>query len=308
MFGQHRRRRIFPDFRFENYGLVRGVGPSRRRVYNVRAAWAEAEVFVMRQLRMGTHPDLLERDIEAELLMTERVGYRYECLSYAGRILRNLRNARQFDGLPTYGQFEQLRRLRPRRAGYEMMMYDRFRNIDVITRYGGDIEIAREIARARALDREAEEELRRMCEADLAQLEQQYRANEEILLAELQIARTRTEAAEIRLQWERQRRQLSGMPGAWYGLPPYHYVPAPPLAPLYPAAAPRPQAYYGAGMNAGIRGERYPGNQMPYGAQDGFRPLNRYQQQEDEYQRRNATAGSEYSSTVYSDDSYYHRR
>jgi hypothetical protein len=139
---------------------------------------------------MGTHPDVLERDIEAELLMTDRVGYRYECLSYAGRILRNLRNARQFDGLPTFGQFEQLRMLRPRRAGYEMMMYDRFRNIDVITRYGGDIEIAREIgrsmldrgayasdiqvARARALDREVEEELRRMRETDLAQLEQQY--------------------------------------------------------------------------------------------------------------------------------------
>ena len=181
------------DFRFENYGLVRGVGPSRRRVYNVRAAWAEAEIFVMRQLRMGTHPDLLERDIEAELLMTERVGYRYECLSYAGRILRNLRNARQLDGLPTFGQFEQLRMLRLRRAGYEMMMYDRFRNFDVITRYGGDIDIAREIgrsmldrgayasdiqvARARALDREAEEELRRMREADLAQLEQQYRGD-----------------------------------------------------------------------------------------------------------------------------------
>ncbi len=135
-----------------------------------------------------------------------------------------------------------------------------------------------------------------------------FPANEEILLAEIQIARTGTEAAEIRLQWEQQRRQLGGMPGAWDGLPPYHYTPVPPLAPLYPAAAPRPQAYYGAGINAGIRGERYPGNRMPYSAQDGFRPLNRYQQQENEYQRRNARASSEYSSTVYSDDSYYRRR
>jgi hypothetical protein len=94
---------------------------------------------------MGTHPNVLERDIDAELLVTDRTGYRYDCLRYARRILMNLRNAGQFDGLPTFMQFEQIRLLRPRRASYEIMMYDRFRNFDVVTRHGGDIEIAREI-------------------------------------------------------------------------------------------------------------------------------------------------------------------
>jgi len=94
---------------------------------------------------MGTHLDLLEREIDAELLISDRIGYRYECLRCARRILTNLRNSRQFDGLPTFAQLEQMRMLRPQRAGYEMMMYDRFRNFDVVTRFGGDIDIAREI-------------------------------------------------------------------------------------------------------------------------------------------------------------------
>ncbi|KAE9381932.1 hypothetical protein N431DRAFT_506598, partial [Stipitochalara longipes BDJ] len=129
----------------EGYGLVRVAGPSRRRIYNIRAAWAEAEVFVVQQLRMGIHPGLLEREIDAELLMIDRTGYRSECLRCAWRILTNLRNTGQFDGLPTVRQFEQIRLLRPGRASYEIMMYDRFRNFDIVTRYGGDIDMARDI-------------------------------------------------------------------------------------------------------------------------------------------------------------------
>ncbi len=49
--------------------------------------------------------------------------------------------------MPTVVQLEQLRLLRPGRARYEMMMYDRFRNFDIVTRYGGDIDIAREIGK-----------------------------------------------------------------------------------------------------------------------------------------------------------------
>lgn len=116
------------DLRLEGYGHVRGIGPSRRQNHNIRAAWAEAEVFVFRQLRMGTHPDV-----------------KHDCLLYAQRILANLRNAGQFAGLPTFAQFEQIRMLRPGQARYEMMMYDRFRNLDVVSRFGGDVDIAREI-------------------------------------------------------------------------------------------------------------------------------------------------------------------
>jgi len=79
--------------------------------------------------------------------MTDRAGYRYECLRCARRILSNLRNARQFDGLPSFVQLEQMRTLRDWRAEYKMMMYDRFRSFDVVTRYRGDIDIAREIGK-----------------------------------------------------------------------------------------------------------------------------------------------------------------
>jgi hypothetical protein len=94
---------------------------------------------------MGSHPDLLEREIREELLVANRNDYKHHCLLYAQRILRNLRNAGQFAGLPTFAQFEHIRILRPRRARYEMMMYDRFRNFDVVSRFGGDVDIAREI-------------------------------------------------------------------------------------------------------------------------------------------------------------------
>jgi len=133
------------DFRLGDYSRIRGIGLSRTRTFNVRAAWSEAEIFVMRQLRMGCHPDYLEREIETELLLTNSNGYTYACLGYARRILRNLRNSGQFDGLPTCNQFEQINLVRPRRARYEMMMYNRFGSFDVVTRYGGDIDIAREI-------------------------------------------------------------------------------------------------------------------------------------------------------------------
>lgn len=102
---------------------------------------------MIRQLRKGTHPDLLEREIDVELRVADRAGYRQDCLRYARRILMNLRNAGQFEGLPTFVQLEQIRLLRPGRASYEMMMYDRFRNFEVVTRYGGDLDIAREIGR-----------------------------------------------------------------------------------------------------------------------------------------------------------------
>jgi hypothetical protein len=136
---------IAADLRLEGYGLIRGVGPSRRRTHNIRAAWAEAEVFAIRQLRMGTHPDVLEREIHEELLMSNRNDYKHDCLVYAQRILRNLRNAGQLAGLPTFTQFEDIRLHRPRQARYEMMMHDRFRDFDVVSRFGGDIDIAREI-------------------------------------------------------------------------------------------------------------------------------------------------------------------
>jgi hypothetical protein len=116
-------------------------------MHNIRAVWAEAEVFVIRRLRTGTHPGVLNREIDAELLVAERTGYRQEYLHYAQRILRNLRNAGQFDGLPTFEQFEQINLIRQTRARYEMTMYDRFRNFDVVTMYGGDIDIAREIGK-----------------------------------------------------------------------------------------------------------------------------------------------------------------
>jgi hypothetical protein len=45
----------------------------------------------------------------------------------------------------TYNQLEQIDLTRPRRARYEIMMYDRFRSFDVVTLYGGYIDIAREI-------------------------------------------------------------------------------------------------------------------------------------------------------------------
>ena len=133
------------DLRLEGYGHVRGIGPSRRQNHNIRAAWAEAEVFVFRQLRMGTHPDVLEREINEQLFVARRNDYKHDCVLYAQRILANLRNAGQFAGLPTFAQFEQIRMLRPGRARYEMIIYDRFRNLDVVSRFGGDVDIAREI-------------------------------------------------------------------------------------------------------------------------------------------------------------------
>jgi hypothetical protein len=96
---------------------------------------------------MGCHPDLLDRKIEAELLVNDNTGYTQLCLRYARRILINLRNSGRFDGLPTFLQFEQINLIRPRLARYEMMMYDRFRNFEMVSRYGRDIDISREIGK-----------------------------------------------------------------------------------------------------------------------------------------------------------------
>lgn len=74
-------------------------------------------------------------------------GYSAECIRFARRILMNLRNAGQFEGLPPYLQMDQFASDRPRQAGYENMMYDRFANIDNFRRYGEDIDIAREIGK-----------------------------------------------------------------------------------------------------------------------------------------------------------------
>ena len=98
----------------------------------------------MRELRMGLHPVVLERQINSELLDNNN-RYAELCLRYGQRILRNLRNARQFNGLPTYDQFEQFSLFQSGLARFEMMMYTRFRDFSVVDRYGGDIDIARDI-------------------------------------------------------------------------------------------------------------------------------------------------------------------
>jgi len=130
-----------------------------------------------------------------------------------------------------------------------------------------------------------------------------FLANAEILLAELQTARARAEAAETQLQLEQQRMRMGRIPAAGYG-------PAAPTAvPLYAAGAPRFQQYYAAGMDLGHQGERHPVNQMHYAARGGVQPQrpnppNQDQQRYGNYQQRYPRAGSEYTSTIYSDDSY----
>jgi len=108
---------------------------------------------------------------------------------------------------------------------------------------------------------------------------------------------------------------MGRMPFAGYAPVPYQYAPfgTPPAPP------PIPQPYYAAPMNAGNQYDRYQDNQVPFAAREDFQPQRPYppnqrqQQQQDDYQRRNGRdprrqrVGSEYASTIYSDDSYYRR-
>jgi hypothetical protein len=114
------------------------------------------------------------------------------------------------------------------------------------------------------------------------------------------------------------------MPVAGFAPLPYQYAPvaaqAPPSYRYVPGAAPpRPQPHYAGAMNGGNQYDQYRDNQMPYAAREDLQPQrqcqpNPYQQQQDDYQQRNARdrrdlrARSVGASTIYSEESYYRLR
>ncbi len=111
----------------------------------MRAAWAEAEIFVHNKLRQGCHPEVLDREIESEMRIGTNSDYKFLFLRYARRILTNLRRSSQLGGLPTLAEYEKIYVVRSQRRGFEVMMYKRFTVDGLISRYGMDDEIAREI-------------------------------------------------------------------------------------------------------------------------------------------------------------------
>jgi hypothetical protein len=121
---------------------------SRSASHTLRVAYLEAEILVTNNLRCGRHPEALGRIIQSELLQTPSGSIDYHVLNFARRLLDNIRRAGQFQGLPSFTEFQQINAVRPDLARFENMMRYRFMEHGFVCRYGMDDDIAREIGKS----------------------------------------------------------------------------------------------------------------------------------------------------------------
>lgn len=108
---------------------------------------AEAELFVLNSLRQGHHPDIIDAEVSSEILRNDGSDYKVLFLNYTRRILANLRLANQFGGLPTLVEYAEITDIRGRLGRFQIMMYERFTDSDILRRYGMDREIVREMGK-----------------------------------------------------------------------------------------------------------------------------------------------------------------
>ena len=156
--------------------------------------WGEAEIFVISKLRLGNHPVMIERSC-LNMICETNDPRRIQYLDNICRILENLRHSGQFRDLPNYNEFRRIETHTVELAKFGVMMRGRFADGNRLRRYGMDDEMVREIgefasehpnsiqviqltvnkAKARALDREAEENLRAIREQERIIVEEKYK-------------------------------------------------------------------------------------------------------------------------------------
>ncbi|KAF8858842.1 hypothetical protein BDZ45DRAFT_673763 [Acephala macrosclerotiorum] len=198
MYRSRGRNDFFPSLLLTGRSLEKGL--------ELRLAWREAEIIILNKLRQGFHPDHLELQVRRELSGSRTSGYGYLFLESTLRILINMRQSNQFGGLPTLAEYERTTLVRPHRRRFEMMMYERFTDPTIVRQYRGDYGMPLEADRVGSLDREYETTLQQVRDDEHRRVEEQYRANEEELRAELAEAKFRAESAETRLDIQQQQR------------------------------------------------------------------------------------------------------
>ncbi|PVH73414.1 hypothetical protein DL98DRAFT_607483 [Cadophora sp. DSE1049] len=113
---------------------------------NVRATWAQAEMFVAYKLSIGYHEECLESMIEEEVNISRDTGdFDPLFLQYCLRILRNMRNAGQFSAvLEDYGFPDDHTRNRDG-SDDNQANTRKFTDVALVSRHGKDKDIAQEM-------------------------------------------------------------------------------------------------------------------------------------------------------------------
>ena len=109
----------------------------------MRAIWAEAEMLIFGKLRLGLHPKQLERELDKSLRMLHDAEDDYRTLlrSTCQRILDNLEGEDLFKELPTVAVYDKLVGVPGKKAKFEIMMYNRFEDGEVLKEKARDDEM-----------------------------------------------------------------------------------------------------------------------------------------------------------------------
>jgi len=117
------------------------------RGHSIRALWAEASFLLFSKLRLGVHPQVLDGSIRKQLRLSLGSYYCLSYLLYALRILRNLCSNNVFINLPIASQYRELKKDRFLLARFEIDMYKRYRDLDLLRREGTDGDIEHRLSR-----------------------------------------------------------------------------------------------------------------------------------------------------------------
>jgi hypothetical protein len=111
---------------------------------NLRMTWGEAEIFIINKLRLGNHPDMIERSC-LNMIRETNDPRKIQYLDNICRILENLRRSGQFRDLPNYNEFRRIETHAVELAKFGVMMRGWFADGNRLRQYGMDDEMAREI-------------------------------------------------------------------------------------------------------------------------------------------------------------------
>lgn len=111
--------------------------------YLLRAIWAEAELLILGKLRLGLHPEQLERELykNLQLLHDSDDDHRVLFRSICQRILNNLECKDLFKKLPPTEVYDELVGVPDWKAKFEIMMYHWFEDQEMLEENAMDDEI-----------------------------------------------------------------------------------------------------------------------------------------------------------------------
>ncbi|KAL5327730.1 hypothetical protein ACEPPN_005435 [Leptodophora sp. 'Broadleaf-Isolate-01'] len=122
--------------------------------YLLRAIWAEAELLILGKLRLGLHPEQLERELykNLQLLHDSDDDHRVLFRSICQRILNNLECKDLFKKLPPTEVYDELVGVPDWKAKFEIMMYHWFEDQEMLEENAMDDEIEVDMAEDEPLD------------------------------------------------------------------------------------------------------------------------------------------------------------